>query len=69
MEDSKYKFEEIFKAIAQIIYNEVDNMNSWNSGLIVNKNSLLKNKSINIRSNSLLKSVKGQQIKKESCGC
>jgi hypothetical protein len=68
LNDPKHKYEEIFKNVAKIIYSEVDNMNSWNSGLIVNKNSLLKNKSLVLPSNSLLnsqKSVKG----KDGCNC
>ena len=68
MEDSKSKYEEIFKSIARTIYNEVDNMNSWNSGMVVNKNSLLKNKSLIFISNSLLQSTQSLG-KMESNGC
>ena len=42
--DPKQKFEQIFNDIAKIIYYDVDNMNSWNSNLVITKNSLLKDK-------------------------
>ena len=43
-------------------------MNSWNSGLIVDRNSLLKNKSLTFPSNSLLQS-KIKKKKQKDCGC